>query len=342
MGNSTQTIEPTSPGVAPETSVARAATIALLTATLFWGCGFTWAKGAGAAVNEHAGLAPGAPLGPIWLLALRFAAAGLLWMLIFPPARRGWTIQSVGRSAVAGAFLAAGLITQHLGLDRSSEAVTAFLTSLTILFVPLLMTIVLRRPPPRILWLGVVIALAGVWLMTGASPQGLGVGELLALVCAVLFSLHLISVNLVMEHDEPARMAPGQFFTVAAITAVTCLFLRHGPASLAPARAVALALAPEVGLNLALMVVLVTVGAFGLQMHFQPRLDPTRATLLYLVEPVFASLYAWVMAGRGLTPLAASGAGLILVANVMVEVIQARKGPQPGTVDPGSGAAILD
>src|SRR5439155_19859074 len=110
----------------------RAATLALLAATLFWGCGFTWAKQAGAAVNSLAGLPPGAPLGPIWLLALRFACAGALWMVIFPAARRGWSLKSVGRSAIAGAFLAAGLITQHLGLDRSSEAVTAFLTSLTI------------------------------------------------------------------------------------------------------------------------------------------------------------------------------------------------------------------
>jgi drug/metabolite transporter (DMT)-like permease len=187
-------------------------------------------------------------------------------------------------------------VTQHLGLDRTSEAVTAFLTSLTILFVPLMMTLVLRRPPPKILWVGVVLAMVGVWLMTGASPAGIGIGEALALGCAVLFSLHLISVNLVMEHDEPDRMAPGQFLTVSAITAATCLFLSGGPEALSPARAVRLIGAPEIGLNLTLMVLFVTVGAFGLQMHFQPRLDPTRAALLYLVEPVFASLYAWLAA----------------------------------------------
>src|SRR5205823_1288184 len=120
------------------------------------------------------------------------------------------------------------------------EAITAFLTSLTILFVPLLMTLILRRPPPKVLWLGVVLAMVGVWLMTGASPAGIGVGEALALGCAVLFSLHLISVNLVMEHDEPDRMAPGQFFTVSAITAATCLFLDRGPDALHLMRAIQL------------------------------------------------------------------------------------------------------
>ena len=53
------------PAKAP--AAQRTATLALLLATLFWGCGFTWAKAAGAAVNHLALLPPGAPLGPIWL-----------------------------------------------------------------------------------------------------------------------------------------------------------------------------------------------------------------------------------------------------------------------------------
>lgn len=332
------------PTSSPSDRRERAATFALLLATLFWGCGFTWAKTGGATVNTQMQLGQGAPLGPVWLLSLRFAVAGVLWMILFPAARRGWTLKSLGRAAIAGSLLASGLVTQHLGLDRSSEAVTAFLTSLTILFVPLLMTIGLRRPPPNILWAGAALATVGVWLMTGASPQGLGIGEVLGLVCAVLFSMHLISVNLVVEHDDPARMAPGQFFTVALITAITCLFLPRGVDALAPMQALHLVRVPEIGINLVLMIVLVTVGAFGLQTHFQPRLDPTRAALLYLVEPVFAAAYAWIVGGHKLATPALAGAALILAANAMVEVIQSRRGKtaQPPTIDPGSGPAIID
>src|SRR5262245_9173742 len=124
------------PPMADTNRAERTATFALLLATLFWGCGFTWAKAAGAAVNSQMGLEHGSPLGPIWVLSLRFALAGLLWMVFFPGARRGWTLGGIGRAAIVGGFLAAGLVTQHLGLDRSKEAITAFLTSLTILFVP--------------------------------------------------------------------------------------------------------------------------------------------------------------------------------------------------------------
>ena len=321
---------------------ARSATVALLIATLFWGCGFTWAKSGGENVNALAGLSNGAPLGPVWLLSVRFLIAGLLWLIIIPSSRRGWTWKSVARAAAAGSFLTAGLVTQHLGLDRGSEAVIAFLTSLTILFVPLLMTIILRRPPPAVLWIGVMLAIVGVWMMTGASsPHGFGIGELLGVVCAVLFSMHLISVNAILGNDAPARMAAGQFLTVGLITLLICAFLDRGPQSLAPSRAFALMTSPGVGLNLALMILFVTIGAFGLQTFFQPSIDPTRAALLYLVEPIFAALYPWITKGHGLTAIATAGAALILVANVLVELIQSRRA-QPGSIDPGEGPAIVD
>ena len=325
----------------PATAKIQPATLALLLATFFWGCGFTWAKAGGENVNRLVGLAQGAPLGPVWLLSVRFLAAGLLWLIIFPASRRGWTWTSVGRAAAAGSFLTAGLVTQHLGLDRGSEAVIAFLTSLTILFVPLLMTIVLRRPPPAVLWVGVILAMVGVWMMTGASPTGFGIGELLGVVCAVLFSMHLISVNAILGNDSPARMAAGQFLTVGAITLLITLLLERGPASLAPSRALELMTAPGVGLNLALMILFVTICAFGLQTFFQPFIDPTRAALLYLVEPIFAALYPWLTQGRGLTAIATAGAALILVANVLVEVLQSRRKDRR-TIDPGEGPAIVD
>jgi drug/metabolite transporter (DMT)-like permease len=331
--------------LAMESARNRRATFALLAATVFWGCGFTWAKEGGADVNLLSGLPHGDPLGPIWLLCVRFLSAGVLWILIFPAARRGWTWSSAGRGAALGAMLACGLVAQHLGLDRTSEAVTAFLTSLTILFVPLMMTLVLRRPPPGVLWVGVALATVGVWLMTGASPRGFGLGEVLAVSCAVIFSVQLIALNFMVARDDPARIAAGQFLGVGLLTGITCLFLQGGLHSLSPVRIGQLVATPGIGWNLLLMVTLVTIGSYGLQTHFQPHVDPTRAVLLYLCEPIFASVYAWLMAGRGLGMIAIAGAALILIANGLVELIQARraraKGEKP-PIEAAAGPAVVD
>lgn len=313
------------------------ASLALLVATLFWGFGFTWAKEGGANVNRLSDLAHGNPLGPIWLLSVRFLLAGGLWILIFPGARRGWSWASAARGVSLGVMLAAGLITQHLGLDRSSEAVTAFLTSLTILFVPLIMALALHRPSPGRLWVGIGLATVGVWLMTGASPRGFGLGEMLALGCALIFSVQLIALNYLVAKDDPARIAAAEFLTVGMIAGMICLFLPKGSDALGPVRLVQLMFAPGIGLNLLLMVVLVTICSFGLQTFFQPRIDPTRAVLIYLCEPIFASFYAWLFAGRRLGLLAIGGAALILLANALVELLPARH----SSTTP-SGAKIVD
>ena len=132
---------------APHRPSERVAELALLLATVFWGCGFTWAKSAGEAVQRQANLPPGAALGPVFILAGRFLLGGLLLFLLIPATRRGWTLRGAVRTLGVGLLLAVGLIVQHLGLDRTSEAVSAFLTSLSVLFVPLILTVALRRPP---------------------------------------------------------------------------------------------------------------------------------------------------------------------------------------------------
>ena len=68
-----------------------------------------------------------------------------------------------------------------------------------------------------------------------------------------------------------------------------------------------------------------TLIAFGLMIFFQPKVDPTRAALIYLTEPVFAALFAWWLTGRGLGPTGIAGAGLIITANSLVEWLQARR-----------------
>src|SRR5919108_535715 len=296
-------------------------TLGLLVATLAWAGSFTWAKAAGDAVNQAAGLASGALLGPVLLLAWRFTAAGVLWLILIPQARRRWSWASVGRSAGLGGLLWAGQTVQMLGLDRTSEAISAFLTSLTVVFVPLLMVAIVRRPPRGACWLPVGLAAFGIWLMTGAAPAGFGVGEVLGLACAVIFSAHMIALGEVARRDSPWQMAAGQFLSVGIGSALTCLFVSRGPVPLTLWAQWAMLIGSELWLYVVLLIVVSTMAAFGLMFYFQPKLDPTRATLIYLAEPIFAALYAYVAVGRTLSLIALLGAGLILAANVLVEIL---------------------
>ena len=303
--------------------------LALLTATLAWGGSFTWAKAAGDGVNHASGLPSGALLGPILLLAWRFTAAGVLWLLLIPEARRGWTWRSLRRSTFLGLLLWAGTIVQMLGLDRTSEAVNAFLTSLTVVFVPLLMVALVRRPPLPAIWIPVGMAAAGIWLMTGAAPTGFGAGEALGLGCAVFFSAHMIALGELGQHESPWRMAAGQFLSVGLCSAATTLFVDHASASLTPRVQWGIVTSSGIWLQMVLLIVISTMAAFGLMFYFQPKIDPTRAALTYLAEPIFAALYAYLAVGRTLSAIAICGAALILAANLLVEWLERRGRRQP-------------
>ncbi len=229
------------------------------------------------------------------------------------------------RAIGVGILLSLALILQHVGLDTTSEAVSAFLTSLTILFVPLLMTFALAKPPRAVLWLGVILATFGIWLMTGASPTGFGRGELLGLGCAFGFSLYILAVNAAVARDLPWRVTAGQFLTVAVVCFIYCAFTHNGPRNLTPAAMIRILMPWKVWANLLLLSAFPTIAAFGLLTHFQPRLDPTRAALLYLVEPIMAVIYAAIavhhLPGRHVI----GGAACILVANLLVELVSARQ-----------------
>lgn len=300
------------------------ATLALLLATLAWGCSFTWAKAGGEGINQAAALPAGALLGPLMLLAWRFTLAGLVWLVLFPAARYGWTWRSLGCSVLLGGLLGAGLTLQMLGLDRTSEAVNAFLTSLAVVFVPVIMLCVLRRPPAPLLWGAVALATGGIWLMTGAAPTGFGLGEFLGLGCALLFAAHMILLSELGQRDSAWRLAVGQFFSVGVGAAIMCLYVDSGLTHLGPAVQWHLVTSRTVWVDLLLLVSIATLGAFGLMFHFQPRLDPTRAALLYLAEPIFAALFAYVTIGRSLSPIAICGAALLLLANILVELLARR------------------
>ena len=305
---------------------AHVAALMLLLATVAWGFGFTWAKAGGETINRQLGLGIGAAIGPTLLLCVRFAISAVLMLALVPRARRGWSLATVARSTMLGSLMGLGMILQHLGLDRSSEAVTAFLTSLTILFVPILMTVALRKPPAPIFWGAVLLATLGIWLMTGATPHGFGMGELLGLACAIVFSVQLIAVNILVPRDDPWRLTVGQFMVATAITLATCLLVERGRDALSPATLAGLVAHRDVWLNLVLLVIFPTLFSYTAMSIFQPRLDPTRAALIYLMEPVFAAAYAWAARGSALTSQALAGAALILVANFLVEFIQQSRG----------------
>ena len=161
---------------------ARKAEAALVWNTVVWGSTFVLVK---AALHD---------ISPILFLALRFSLATAALVGLFVARRRlVWDWRTAAAGALAGVFLFAGYLTQTLGLRLTSAPKSAFITGLTSVMVPLVAALVYRSRPQVSEVVGILVATAGLGLLT---PQGgggrLNPGDLLTLLCAVGFATHIV------------------------------------------------------------------------------------------------------------------------------------------------------
>ncbi len=254
---------------------------------------------------------------PLPFLAVRFAigAAVLLPLAL----RRGTAdLRTPGllrAGALAGLALTAGYVLQTVGLQYTTSSVSAFLTYLLVVFVPLIVAGTTRRLPPWQTVVGVGLAVGGLALLGGGPDVGTGRGELLTLACALAFAVHLLALADAAPRLPVAALSTVQFAVVAGVLVVPGLLtggyaLERG----------ALAAAAYTG-------VATTGLALGLQAWGQRRVSATRAALILMLEPVSAAVLGFATGERlG----AAGGAGaLLILAGILLSELAVPVAPRP-------------
>ena len=250
---------------------------------------------------------------PIPFIAMRFAiGAAVLWAFARgrPSSRGLWR-----DGGLVGVALLAGFVLQTVGLQYTDTATSAFLTYLLVVFVPLMGFLAFgRRPHPAALG-AIGLAVFGLVLLTGVvgSGPGFGRGELLTVGSAVAFAVQVVLLGETAHRHDPLRLTAVQVSVVAVACALPGAALggyRFSGAAVAAAAATA---------------VVATAGGFALQVFGQRSVPPTRASLVLLLETVFAGGLA-ALAGETRTGLQYVGAVIILAAIVLGEVL-------PGPLD---------
>jgi drug/metabolite transporter (DMT)-like permease len=256
-------------------------------------------------------------VGPVPFLGVRFLT-GTVLLGAFLIHIGGWSRlrrRPVIRGGLAaGIPLVIGYILQTIGLKYTTTPVSAFITYLLVVFVPLFGALWNRRWPSRSVVGGVVLATLGLFLLTGAHLH-LGLGELLTLGCAVSFAVNILEIDRAVganpDFQDVIALAVVQLATVAVGCLIPGLWLGgyRLPGS-------ALAAAVYTGVACSAL-------AFGLQVWGQRRVGPTRTALLLMIEPVTAAMVGWA-AGQPLGPIGLAGAGLILVGILLSEARPSR------------------
>ncbi len=252
--------------------------------------------------------------GPYFFVGLRFGAATVATMLLLRGRLRGATRQDWIAAVAIGVPMAAGYLLQTGGLQSVSSSMSAFLTALYVPLVPLIQWAALKRAPAPLSWIGIALAFAG--LVVIAHPWdasfGFGAGEWMTLASAVAFSGEIILIGRFATRIDAGRVAAIDLAIVSAAGFAAMPFAGEQLPPVSPTLLVC-------GLGLG-----VASAFIQLAMNWAQRtVSPTRATLIYASEPVFAGALGRI-AGERLGASGWLGAALIL-GGVIVSELRPRR-----------------
>lgn len=267
--------------------------------------------------------------GPMFFVGLRFAVAGLVAALIFRRALRGMTRVDLGAGAAIGVMIFFGYGLQTVGLQTISSSTSAFLTALFVPLVPFMQWAVYRKRPHMMAFAGAALAFAGLVLLAGpgALQVGLGTGEVVTLLSTVAIAAEIVMISVFAAKVNLGRV------TVVQLLVCSVLAFAAMPATGEYVPAFSWVwLTAGVGLGLASCVIQLTMN------WAQKSVDPTRATIIYAGEPVWAGVIGRI-AGDRLPPLALVGAVLIVLSVLVSELRPLgrppKKNPSSAVVLPG-------
>lgn len=279
------------------------ADLMLLLAALIWGSAFV-AQSVGADLVE-----------PFTFLMARSVLGALtLIPLVLVRRRRAeqpwpWKPTILG-GICCGLALCAASGLQQVGITEGASTSTAgFLTTLYVPMVPLLSLLLFRRRAPMQVWISVALAVAGLALLSGLGGS-FGLGDLLLLGCALLFSIHILVVDHFAEQTDPVALSLVQFAACAAAAGLIALLTEQtGWEAVWQARG-----------SIAYVGILSSGVGFTLQVVAQKHTNPTVASLLMSMESVFSCICGWIILGDRLNGMETIGCILMFSAVILSQL----------------------
>jgi len=301
-----------------EASMRRKATWGLLAVTVAWGATFIWMKQAMDAIQPEIETYGRTPVVAA-LVGGRFLIAFIALFIISKEARTAlFNLELWKGGLILGAILLAGFITQMIGLDSITPSTSAFLTSLYVVFTALITTKITGQRVTRTMILGVALATFGAGFIEGPPHLSWGWGEVLTVICAVFFALHIIYTQQITQRMSPVGVTSTSFLVVT-IGSLVVAFLSGGKSTFD-----ALSVVNNEGVIIPLLCLGLIGSLFALLLlnSLQRFLHPVQAAIIYALEPVWATIFALGLDMTPWTGWIAVGGGALLVGNLMVELRQ--------------------
>jgi drug/metabolite transporter (DMT)-like permease len=239
-------------------------------------------------------------------LSHRFLLASLLMFLYRPNVFKGLDKKFVRQAVLAGVLLGGGYIFQTLGLAKTTVSNTGFVTGLYLVFTPLISLAILKRHVLRIQWFAVIIAFAGL-LLISYNGISIGIGETLVLISAFLYGAHFVALGEWSDGGNTYALTLIQIMTVSALATICALINGYQ-------------FAPNGGVWLSILftAIFATFLAFLVQTKAQSVMSATAASVLLAMETPFALIFGLTFNNDPLTIRIIAGGSMVMVAMGLV------------------------
>jgi len=272
--------------------------IVLTLVTMIWGSTFIIVKNAIQSL-------------PVYnFLFIRFLLAFLLLAAIFYKKLKKIDKSTLMAASLIGTMLFLGYAFQTMGLLYTTASKSGFITGFSVVLVPILEAILLKRKPTKAATVGVVLAFIGLILLTTNIDLSINIGDFLTLLCAFAFAMHIVLISKYASKMDTYLLASIQIGMVALLSGIVSLIFEKPftPTSL------------DVWGAIIITGVFATAFAFVAQNTMQAYTTATHTALIFSLEPVFAALAAYLIAGETMSIRAIIGGAFMLAGIILSEL----------------------
>ena len=251
-------------------------------------------------------------MGTFNLNAFRFLGAFIIAAIFTFPKLKGVNKETLKYAFFIGISLVCVYIGATFGVMYTSLSNTGFLCALSVVFTPLLGIIVFKQKPDRKMVLVVLVCLIGIALMSLNEQLKPALGDIFCLMCAFAYAVDLLITEKAVAKEEVNAFQLGVFqLGFTGLFMLILSFIFEDPCL------------PSSGIvwgSALFLAVFCTGVAFIVQTIAQQYTSATHVGVIFTLEPVFAGIVAFALAGEILLPRAYFGAFLLLISLIIMEI----------------------
>jgi drug/metabolite transporter (DMT)-like permease len=267
----------------------------LIGITVLWGSSFVFTKSSLSGAS------------PLLFLCVRFSLAAVAFLPLLYRSRANIDPAALGRGALLGIFLFLGYAFQTVGIKYTSVSRASFITYTFALFVPPLQLLMTGKRLGAANIAGLAVVFVGMYFFTNPEGGGMNAGDWLNLAGAFFYAFNIVLMDICNRRSDTMVLTFVQIVAVALLSGI-CSPLLEKPFIVLDGR---------MWFSLLYLAIGASCFALAVQNRFQPYTTPTRAVIIYALEPLVSCALAVATMGERLTPIESAG-GLAILAGILV------------------------